>query len=93
MRQRFEAYSASDGIIFASVESIEDQRAKGLLEREAQLLYVLEADTWEEALSIHNLRMGWGPYNPMSDPEPCPKCGAWFYPKGSGQCWRCGDIC
>ena len=56
-------------------------------------LYEFEAATQEEAHSIHNLRMGWGPYKPMGDPKPCPKCSAWFYPEGSGQCWRCGKIC
>ena len=56
------------------------------------LLWRIEAATWEEASAIHHLRMGWEPYRPMGESSPCPKCGAAFYPQGSGQCWRCGKV-
>ena len=92
MKQRFEAWSEAGQLSFGSAEFIADQRAKGLIGAAAEFLYVVEADTWEEASSIHNLRMGFGPYTPEGSPEPCPKCNAWFYPQGSGQCWRCGPV-
>jgi hypothetical protein len=57
------------------------------------LLWRIEAATPEEALAIHHLRLGFEPYKPMGEPAPCPKCGAIFYPEGSGECWRCGKIC
>jgi hypothetical protein len=66
-----------------------EQRKNGLLSPEATLLYSFEAATTEEAYSIHSLRMGWGPYMPLGDPSECPRCGAWFYRDGSGECWRC----
>ena len=56
-------------------------------------LWRIEAATSEEASAIHHLRLGWGPYKPMGEAKPCPKCGAMFYPEGSGECWRCGRIC
>ena len=69
-----------------------DQRKKGLLSQSAELLWEFEAATWEEASAIHHLRMGFEPYAPAGSWEPCPKCGAAYYPLGSGQCWRCGKV-
>ena len=56
------------------------------------LLWRIEAATWEEAMAIHNLRQGHGDYVPMGEAKPCPKCGAMYYPEGSGECWRCGKV-
>jgi hypothetical protein len=56
------------------------------------LLWRIEAATFEEASAIHHLRMGWDPYKPMGKPQACPKCGVAYYPKGSGECWRCGKV-
>lgn len=92
MQKKYEAWETEDGaVLFESVsyEQMKNNPANLLVKK----LYELEAATAEEANSIHNLRMGFGPYTPMGEPEPCPKCGAWFYPKGSGQCWHCGPIC
>ncbi len=58
-----------------------------------KLFWRIEANSWEEAASIYNLRQVWGPYRPEGKPEPCPKCGAMFYPEGSGQCWQCDYEC
>jgi len=55
-----------------------------------ELLCVIEAASGEEASAIFNLRMGFGAYHPMGESQECPRCGAWFYPSGSGQCWSCG---
>ncbi len=76
-----------------TVESEAKERSQGLLSPNAEFLWSIEADTLEEASAIYNLRMGFEPYVPMGDPAQCPKCGAWFYPEGSGECWRCGRIC
>jgi hypothetical protein len=56
-----------------------------------QLLYRITAATWEEAQAIHHLRMGWRPYDPGSAPAKCERCGAIYYPSGSGECWRCNE--
>jgi hypothetical protein len=69
----------------------EERRSKGLLSDRATMLYSFEAATHEEAFAVHALRMGWQPYRPVGEAAPCPRCGALFYPEGSGECWRCGD--
>jgi hypothetical protein len=56
------------------------------------LLWKFDAATFEEASAIHHLRMGDGGYMAHGNPAPCPKCGAMYYPEGSGECWRCGKI-
>jgi hypothetical protein len=80
-----------DGVGFFRGGTVEEARKKGLLGPNATLLYRFEAATLEEASAIHALRMGWQPYRPIGESAPCPRCGAWFYPEGSGECWRCGD--
>lgn len=74
-----------------TAERMAEWRTNGALGSDAQFLYSFEAATPEEAYSIHNLRMGWGPYKPLGEPALCPVCGAWFYPEGSGECWKCNS--
>ena len=90
MKRTYEAWEAPGQVALLPEGRAAEDKRKGLLPEEAVLLYRLEAATPEEASAIHNLRMGFGPYNPMGEPAPCPKCDAWFYPEGSGECWRCG---
>ncbi len=96
MKKIYEAWEDDEGcsIVFSTVENIKKQFATGLLLENAKLLYKVEADTWEEAMSLHYIKMGWSPYIPEGEPEECPNgCGAVFYPKGSGDCPNCGNIC
>jgi hypothetical protein len=58
-----------------------------------KIFWQIEASTWEEAMAIHHLRQGFEPYKPMGKAEPCPKCGALFYPQGGGECWSCDYEC
>lgn len=51
--------------------------------------YNFITSSWEEAMAIYHLREGLEPYKPEGEPSKCPKCGSWFYPKGSGECWNC----
>lgn len=65
--------------------------AKGLLSIDARLLFGIDAGSFEEAMAIYYLRMGWDPYRPVGVAELCPSgCGSHFYPAGSGQCPVCG---
>ena len=96
MKKVYEAWQGDAGCstAFAPVESILEQRANGLLPTDAKLLYRVEADTYEEAMAVHHIRMGWSPYVPVGEPRGCPRgCGAVFYPEGSGECPNCGRIC
>ena len=89
---KYEAWEG-DGIYLLPQSEVQEHMNFGLIEKDARLLYVIEAATWEEASAIHNLRMGWGLYNPQGDPKKCPNnCGCHYYPKGSGRCALCGDI-
>jgi len=73
---------------------IKKQKESGLIHKDAFLLHELDASTHEEAMSIINLRLGYGAYKPEGDPKLCPKgCGTYFYPLGSGECAYCGKIC
>lgn len=82
---------ADDSITCGTVAQIAEYRRRGQLGDDAELLYAFEAATYEEAQSIHHLRMGWPPYRPLGAPGECPACGATFYPEGSGECWRCSS--
>ena len=57
-----------------------------------KLLWRVEAGSHEEAMAIKNIRLGYGPYVPLGDPAPCPKCSAMYYPNGSAQCWHCDHV-
>ena len=64
----------------------------GGLPSDAILIWTVEANTWEDARRQQHEFLGWEPYEPSGPPEPCPKCGATYYPEGSGECPRCGRI-
>lgn len=94
VRYRYQAYredaGRSTGLYPA--DSVPNLKEKGQLSEDALLLWEIEVDTPEEAHAIFNLRMGFGPYNPMGHWLPCPKCGSPFYPYDSSECWRCGPM-
>ena len=91
----YTAWSGKDGSEVTMVPGEDRPRfADGSLQPNCEvLLWRFEAATQEEASAIHHLRLGREPYKPMGKAAPCPKCGATFYPEGSGECWRCGKIC
>lgn len=94
MNTRYRAYRnapAQTGLY--SEEAENHWRKHGELNASAELLWEVNAATLEEALSIYHLRMGFEPFVPEGSWQPCPKCASPFYPKGSGECWRCGKIC
>ncbi|HEV2799816.1 MAG TPA: hypothetical protein VGW12_04930 [Pyrinomonadaceae bacterium] len=79
---------------FAPPEAIEQERAAGEISGKAVFLYRVEADTFEEAMAVHHIKMGWEPFVPMGEAEECPRgCGVTFYPEGSGECPNCGPVC
>jgi hypothetical protein len=95
MITKYRAYkSESESCIWVLVAGQEEELgAQNIHAADAVLLWEIDANTYEEMMAIHSLRCGFGPYNPMGEPENCPKCAAYFYPLGSGDCWRCGKIC
>ena len=95
--KRYEAWEELDGarsISFSTTEGIEIEKKNGLLSKNAKLIHVITAATFEEAKSIYNLRMGFAPYRPQGEPRECPNiCGAFFYPESSDECPYCGKVC
>lgn len=83
----FECWEMEDGSIqFGTYES---NRKSAPKEERKRLVHCVDLPTFEEALAVHHLRMGWGPFKPMGNAEPCPACGAFYYPEGTGACYRC----
>ena len=94
MKSEYEAWSDGEQVSFASPDAIRKEIESGVLGQEARLLHLVVADTWEEAMAVHHIKVGWEPYKPEGPAEPCPKgCGSYYYPKGSGQCPKCGVTC
>ena len=98
IRRKYQVWSSPDKTEFtfsaADQMNVQKDKENGLMDKDAYLLHEIEASTYEEAMSIYYLRVGFEPYKPNGSPELCPRCrGSYFYPKGSGQCPYCGDIC
>jgi len=94
MKSKYEAWSDVEQVSFADPEAIMKEIESGVLGKVAKLLHVIEAETWEEAMAVHHIKMGWEPYKPEGEAEECPNgCGSLYYPKGSGQCPKCGVVC
>jgi hypothetical protein len=84
---RYQAWRDPDGIHYWRVDA--GPRPPGM-GAPAELLWEFEAATYEEAMSIHFVRLGWAPYRPNGESSQCPTCASLYYPDGSGQCWKCG---
>lgn len=87
----YSAWTGLDGKAKTLVEGVERPRTLNgahMPETEVQL-WTIHAATWEEASAIHFLRLGSGDYRPHGEAQPCPVCGAMYYPEGSRDCWRC----
>ena len=54
------------------------------------LLFTVEPRTWDEAMAIRNLRLGWEPYQPAGESQNCPRCSSNYWPESYGECWNCG---
>lgn len=89
-------YTCEDGswsYTLGTPEQIEEQQSKGILEPGAQLRFRIQAETYEEARAVENIKFGWSPYIPNGPAASCPNgCGGFFYPAGYAQCPNCGTI-
>ncbi len=92
MTQRiFTAWRSLDGLQLSLVSGeVPPRFANGELQPDCDvLLWRIEVGSYDEAMAIRNLRLGYGPYVPHGDAAPCPACGAMYYPDSSAQCWNC----
>jgi hypothetical protein len=83
----YQAWETADGSVFTRADNLEEIKRIGADEL-LRLEFEVTAETFEEAMSIYHLRKGFEPYVPTGKPARCPVCAAWYYPGGSGQCWR-----
>ena len=84
-----------DGLSISALKEgeIEDEKRRGLIPQSARLRFRLHVDTYEEALAVRNIKLGWAPYVPEGKPAHCPNgCGGVFYPAGYCECPNCGVI-
>lgn len=81
------------GVLFAPAERCVELVWQGLLPEDAVLLYEISARTGEGAMTLHHEQMGFEPYKPAGEPQPCPNhCGGRYYPEGYGDCPNCGHV-
>jgi len=94
VKRIFTYWSSKDGSSYCLCEGKErPQFANGTPDPSAGVpLWQIEVGSHEEAMAVRNVRLGYGPYKPLGDAEPCPKCGAQRYAQGSGQCWQCDYV-
>jgi len=62
----FEAWEDETGITFTTKENIVDLRSKSLISNDAKFLYRIEAASYEEAMTLHHIKMEWEPYIPLN---------------------------
>ncbi len=91
MKRVFTAWSSVDGTQISLVPGDGPPRfANGEPQPDCEvLLWHIEVGSYEEAMAIRNLRLGYAPYVPQGTSAPCPVCDAIYYPQGSAQCWNC----
>jgi len=91
MERVFTAWSSLDGSQLSLVSGEGPPRsANGDLQENCEvMLWRIEVGSYEEAMAIRNLRLGYGPYVPQGEAFPCPDCGSMYYPESSAQCWNC----
>ena len=58
MKKTYEAWIEDRDITFTLASNLCDLRQRGLLRPDAKFLHRIEADTFEEALAVHYLRLG-----------------------------------
>lgn len=61
----FEAWEDENGVTFTTRENIVDFKYKNLVSCDARFLHQIEACTYEEAMTQHNIKMKWESYSPL----------------------------
>lgn len=94
MKRVFSAWSSPDGTEITFAEGVNPPLlANGSPAAACNvLLWRVEAGSYEEAMAIRNIRLGYGAYVPCGAASACPKCASMYYPEGSGQCWNCDYV-
>lgn len=71
---------------FLSSKMLED-------DNEVELMYIIQAATWEEAHAVYDLRCYGTHYIPIGNSIDCPTCGDFqVFPHSSNACPQCGKL-
>ena len=91
---KYQAWKDAESVTCATLKAFNYQKKTGLVDDHILILHIIEAETYEEAMAVHHIKMGWDPYIPAGNAVLCPNnCGSYFYPEGSCTCPKCGEIC
>ena len=77
--EMWEEFKEGISIHFLQKGGAQALQKKRMLDPSATLKLRVQADTYEEALALFYMKLGWAPYVPNGDPAPCPNgCGGVF---------------
>jgi len=61
----FEAWDDSCSSTFTFADNIADMKRRGLIEKDAKLVFSIKAKSWVDAMGAYHKFRGWGKYVPM----------------------------
>ena len=66
---RYELWGTPDrtSLTFTGANSISEYKRQGAIELEAEFVWAVEADSYNEAATLYHEYMGWEPYKPMDE--------------------------
>ncbi len=66
---KYELWATPDrtSLTFIAADTIELYREQGAVETDAECIWSVEADTYNEAATAYHEYMGWEPYKPMDE--------------------------
>lgn len=65
----YECWDTEDGPLFATQENVQEFFKHGHLDEKSVKLYSFRARNWNEAMTLHYLKQGFGEYRPMNDED------------------------
>lgn len=66
---KYELWGTPDrtSLTFTGSDAIDEHKRQGAIEPEAEFIWAVDADTWNEAATLYHEHMGWEPYKPMEE--------------------------
>lgn len=66
---KWEAWADKNSVTFCTADSVQDMMRKGLIEKDAEMIFSIETNSYESAQGAYHRHMGWGPYIPWGERE------------------------
>jgi hypothetical protein len=66
---KYELWGTPDktSLLFTGADEIENCKRQNMIEPDAELIWTVDADSYDEAMTLYYEYMGWGIYKPMDD--------------------------